>query len=142
MAETLKQTKLKPALIKALTESLGNIALACKKLEISRQTYYNILKEDLNFVKEVNEIQETALDFVESKLMKAIEKGNITAIIYFLNNKGRMRGYSYGISDTRISIRNEAPRSETENLNAALELIQKIKSAKPQMKLIKADNIA
>jgi len=49
---------------------------------------YPSLKEVLS------EAREIALDHVESKLMKAIDDGNLTAIIFFLKTQGKSRGYS------------------------------------------------
>ena len=34
------------------------------------------------------------MDFVESKLYTLIKEGNANAIFYYLNNKGKSRGYS------------------------------------------------
>ena len=42
----------------------------------------------------LTEARENTLDFVESKLMKAIDDGNLTAIIFFLKTRGKSRGYS------------------------------------------------
>ena len=49
---------------------------------------YPSLKEVLS------DAREDALDLAESKLMKAIDDGNITAIIFFLKTRGKSRGYS------------------------------------------------
>ena len=38
--------------------------------------------------------RETAIDHVESKLMGAIDDGNVTAIIFFLKTQGKSRGYT------------------------------------------------
>jgi hypothetical protein len=38
--------------------------------------------------------RETAIDHVESKLMGAIDDGNVTAIIFFLKTRGKSRGYT------------------------------------------------
>ena len=37
--------------------------------------------------------KEAILDFAESKLKQEINDGNITAIIFFLKTKGKIRGY-------------------------------------------------
>ena len=42
----------------------------------------------------LTEAREDTLDFVESKLMKAIDDGNVTAMIFFLKTRGKSRGYS------------------------------------------------
>ncbi|MEF2920033.1 MAG: hypothetical protein U0O22_06120, partial [Acutalibacteraceae bacterium] len=42
---------------------------------------------------QVDEINEATLDFVESKLLENIKKGEVTSIIFYLKTKGRNRGY-------------------------------------------------
>ena len=72
---------------------MGNVTLACKNVGIARSTYYDWLDKDLQFKKDVEEICEVQLDFVESKLFNAIDKENITAIIFYMKCKGKHRGY-------------------------------------------------
>ncbi len=90
-----------------LKQSRGIITSACESVDMSRQTYYNWLKDDEDFRIAVDEIQESMIDFVESKLMQKINgieiqsaKGEIfevppsdTAIIFYLKTKGKKRGY-------------------------------------------------
>ena len=83
----------KKALLEALNKSMGNVTLACKNVGIARSTYYDWLEKDLQFKKDVDEICEVQLDFVESKLFNAIDKENITAIIFYMKCKGKNRGY-------------------------------------------------
>ena len=64
----------KKAIIDALEKSLGVVTTACKKVGIGRTTFYGWLKEDLEFAKEVEDIQNIALDFVESKLFDVNER--------------------------------------------------------------------
>jgi transposase-like protein len=83
----------KKQLIECLKKSKGIVADACKSTGISRGTFYNWCKEDAEFNEEVNQINEETLDFVESKLLENINKGEVTSIIFYLKTKGRNRGY-------------------------------------------------
>jgi hypothetical protein len=47
----------------------------------------------MKFKKEVDDIQNVALDFAESQLHKQIQEGNTTATIFLLKTKGKKRGY-------------------------------------------------
>lgn len=85
----------KQAMLEALKSSLGNISIACEKVGISRQGYYNWLEQDKDFKFEIDNlsIEERALDFVEGKLFEQIKNGDRTCIIFFLKTKGKKRGY-------------------------------------------------
>lgn len=82
----------KKALIEALEKSLGVVTSACRQAEVGRTTFYEYLK-DLDFKKQVDEIQDVALDFAESQLHKQIQGGNTAATIFLLKTKGKKRGY-------------------------------------------------
>jgi hypothetical protein len=66
------------------------IKTACEKAGIGRATFYRWLEEDEKFKRDI----ESALrdgrlltnDTAESKLLEAIEAGNMTALIYWLKN--------------------------------------------------------
>ena len=88
----MRQTK-KQKLLKALEESHGVVTNACRKAGISRAQYYRYLQQDEKFAQAVEEIQEAAIDFVESQLFKQIKEGNITGQIFYLKTKGKHRGY-------------------------------------------------
>ena len=91
-SDTLKGGS-KAALLAALEQTLGIVTAACKLAGISRSTFYEWMKSDIDFALAVEEIENIALDFAESKLHGAIAKGNIAAIIFYLKTKGRDRGY-------------------------------------------------
>ena len=78
--------------IKALESTLGNITGACAKARVSRQTYYNWMKNQ-EFADEVDAVNEANLDYAESKLLSLIRQENPTAIIFYLKTKGKKRGY-------------------------------------------------
>ena len=83
----------KESLLKSLEKSLGVVTLACKRSDIPRSTYYKWLKEDPQFYKDVKEIENVALDFVESQLHKQIQDNSTSATIFYLKTKGKKRGY-------------------------------------------------
>lgn len=83
----------KKAMIDALEKSLGVVTTACKNVGIGRTTFYEWMKDDEQFEKEVNEIQNIALDFAESQLHKQIGDGSTAATIFYLKTKGKKRGY-------------------------------------------------
>lgn len=79
--------------LEALENSAGIVSTACKKMKISRQTYYNWKKKNEKFAEGVEEIKEGVIDFAESMLLQKIKEGDTTSIIFFLKTKGRHRGY-------------------------------------------------
>lgn len=58
----------KKAMIEALNKNLGVITLACKEVGICRQTHYDWYKEDEQYRKAVDDVENTALDFAEFRL--------------------------------------------------------------------------
>jgi len=83
----------KKAILEALEKSLGIVTTACKKVGVGRTQYYNWLKDDTEFAKAVDDIQNIALDYAESKLHEQIGDGNTSATIFYLKTKGKKRGY-------------------------------------------------
>lgn len=83
----------KDAMIKALEKTLGVVTTACTLAKCSRTQHYVWLEEDAEYRKRVEDLENVALDFGETKLHKNIEKGDTTAIIFFLKTKGKRRGY-------------------------------------------------
>lgn len=80
--------------LRALESGYGIILTACEAVGISRTTYYKWMKEDADFREKVSDINEGQIDFVESKLIKAISANDTTAIIFYLKTKGKSRGYT------------------------------------------------
>ena len=83
----------KESLLKALEQSLGVVTVACREANIPRSTYYKWLKEDQVFAEQVQDIENVALDFAESKLHNQIDENNTSATIFYLKTKGKSRGY-------------------------------------------------
>lgn len=83
----------KKAIIEALEKSLGVVTTACKIVGVGRTTFYGWMKEDEVFAERVEDIQNIALDFVESKLFENIKDGKTSEMIFYLKTKGKNRGY-------------------------------------------------
>lgn len=74
----------------SLLEKNPIIGFACKKIDISRSTFYRWQKEDPKF----KELSQKAIlngkfeinDFAESQLVNLIKEKNVSAIIYWLKN--------------------------------------------------------
>ena len=91
----------KEKLLEALKETQGLIYHACKKAgNISRSTYYRYMKEDKEFAKAVEDIQQAQIDYVEGQLIKNISDGKETSIIFYLKSKARDRGYAEKVDIT------------------------------------------
>lgn len=88
-----KTEKQKEDLIQAYKSTMGNVSLAVEKVGLSRTTFYNYMKEDEEFRKACNDIDERNLDFAESQLLKQIRDDNTTSLIFYLKTKGKNRGY-------------------------------------------------
>jgi len=86
---------LKKSFIDVYGKTFGNVSQTCKKLEISRQSYYNWIQNDPKFAQAIKEVepQEVFLDFIENKLVERINEGDTTAIIFALKTQGKKRGY-------------------------------------------------
>lgn len=93
MAKVNKSLHTKKKLIEALESSLGVVTEACQTAGVSRTIFYRYYNEDPEFKKQVDEMSEVALDFVESQHYKQIKQGNSSNIIFHLKTKGRKRGY-------------------------------------------------
>lgn len=83
----------KKKMLAALEKTLGVVTSAVKIVGINRSTHYDWMKDDEWYAKEVNSLQDVALDFAESKLFKSIENGSDACTIFYLKTKGKHRGY-------------------------------------------------
>lgn len=103
---TLTTADNKKALIEALKQSLGVVTTACENIGITRQTYYYWLKNDDEFRREVEDLENITLDFAESQLHQQIKDGSVAATIFYLKTKGKKRGY---IEKSELDVTNKNP---------------------------------
>lgn len=83
----------KEKFIQQLRDTRGIIKSACDATGIHRSTYYRWYDSDEAFKDAVDIVKEEQIDFVEEKLLKLIEKGNVLATIFYLKTKGKEHGY-------------------------------------------------
>jgi len=80
-------------IIDALQRNGGVIIATAKALNINRVTLWKWLKKYPVLKDAQIQAEESMIDMAESKLFQAVNKGNLTAIIFTLKTKGRNRGY-------------------------------------------------
>mgnify|MGYP006102158355 FL=1 len=83
----------KNKMLKALEQYYGIVTTASQSVGISRITHYRWLEEDAEYKSKVQDIKNSAIDFVESKLFDCIKGEKETSIIFYLKTIGKSRGY-------------------------------------------------
>lgn len=70
-----------------------NIHATCEAMKISRMTYYRWREKSQAFCERLDAVREAQRDWGESKLIEAIDKGDIPSLHFFLRTQCRDRGY-------------------------------------------------
>lgn len=104
--------QMKRVFLDALSKSLGVVTQACQVTGVGRTTHYAWMRQDPDYARAVEAIEEEAVDFGESKLLQLIngvtvekkgrdgeavvykDKPDVAAVIFFLKTKGKRRGYT------------------------------------------------
>lgn len=87
------KVKNKKKFLAALAKSLGIVTTAAKLCGLNYGTHRNYKRDDMEYRRAVEEIDEMVLDYGESKLLELIKDKNVAAVIFFLKTKGKKRGY-------------------------------------------------
>lgn len=82
------------AFLKALEKSLGVVGAAQKLINVSRNLHTQWLREYPDYREQVEQINDSALDFVEARLYSLIKQGDVPSTIFYMKTKGRGRGYA------------------------------------------------
>ena len=82
----------KDKFLEVFASKMGNVIKACEAASISRQTFYDWIK-DKDFANKVEEVKEGLLDFAEHQLLSNIKEGKTAEILFYLKTKGKKRGY-------------------------------------------------
>ena len=92
-------------IVKAIENTGGIITDVCAKLKCSRPTFYNYMAMFPEIKEALDEEKEKVLDMTEGTLFKLIQNGDSTAIFYYLNNKGKARGYGARPEDEKKKLK-------------------------------------
>jgi hypothetical protein len=104
--EVIRGTK--DAMLFALERTRGIVSPACRHAGISRDTHYRWLREDEQYLENVEDMKNVAHDFVESKLLQLINGVAVmgsdgktiyqrppdnASVIFYLKTQCKHRGY-------------------------------------------------
>jgi len=89
----LTTTKKKKLFLKGFFQAVGNISSLCKKVGISRDTYYYWMENDPKFKKETKMQEEALKDWAESQQFILMQNLDGPSIRHYLNAKAKDRGY-------------------------------------------------
>lgn len=78
----------------AIKKGKGILSAAATALGCVRQTVAAYIERYPTVKAAYEDAKESTIDFVESRLLKNIEGGDTTAIIFFLKTQGKARGYT------------------------------------------------
>ena len=105
----------------ALGKSAGMITTAAAALGCHTSAIYRRLDRSPSLRAVLGETRERSLDLAESRLLEAIDRGELTAIIFYLKTLGKRRGYTEKIE---VDVRQieEAIVAELERITEEREL--------------------
>jgi len=87
-------------MIDAIEKSRGFASKAADILGVSRSTFYRYLNQYATAKQALEDTREKRHDYVENALLKAVDGGNITAIIFYLKTQCKNRGYVERVEHT------------------------------------------
>ncbi len=99
--------------LKAFSKKGCNHSATADALNITRATLWKWRKEDPELDEMMTDAEESLIDFSESKLMEAIQEGNLTATIFHLKTKGKSRGYVEG-QEIKATVATTKPMTQEE----------------------------
>jgi hypothetical protein len=82
------------AIREAIKGSRGIKVAICARLECTRQTLDNYLKQYPELAQAFNEERENIIDMAETQLLKAVNGGDMRAVLFVLETMGKDRGWS------------------------------------------------
>ena len=127
MTPIKKKEDKKAEFIQAYELSGGNVSVSCKKVLISRETYYRWCRDDKEFNSKCREVDESLLDLAETMLMKAIKDGKTAELIFFLKTKGKLRGY---VERSEVDVKESKPDFSNYSTEELIGLLDKAENNK------------
>jgi len=90
------RAKRKANFLNAYYQNRCNVSETCRQIGIDRKTYYSWIEEDPDFLGKAEEVEESMIDWVESRLQKLMGGTGmpaVSAVTFYLKTKGKKRGY-------------------------------------------------
>ena len=112
--------------LQALDLASLNVSVACKKISISRNTFYLWVKDYPEFKQAVEDQKEADKDFVETQIRRQILEGNTTMLIFYAKTQMKDRGY---IEKSEIGVSGDG--TFVEMMRAASERFNKDETPTP-----------
>lgn len=124
--ERLSTTKRKAAFLEALERSLGIKTPALKACgNLSPETVRQWCEKDPAFARKMESINAVCGDFVETKLLEKVKKGDTTAIIFYCKTKLKERGYTERREITGADGKDIFANKTDEELTSTIEELQR-----------------
>jgi transposase-like protein len=90
----IAKTKCKKAdVLAACQGSMGICEAVCRKLGVTRRTLLKYRQRWPEVQEALDEEREAGLDYAENKLIQLVQSGDFRAIAFYLERKGRDRGW-------------------------------------------------
>ena len=105
--------------LKLYPGNLYNITQTAKDIGVSRRVIYQWLETDEDFQETMNDMKESRLDAVESKLFEKAVSGDIISCIFFLKCQGKARGYVEQPNKQYLEI-SQGPKFDKSQLDAVV----------------------
>lgn len=83
----------KKRMLAALEKHMNVVLYACKETGIARRTHYNWMNEDPDYRAAVEDINQGCGDFLERKMLEAVEEKQPAVMIFMAKTKWKSRGY-------------------------------------------------
>lgn len=139
MASTGKKKKKKPGrkwtveeYAAAIRKAQGFTSVAAELLGVTVRAVNKRVQTSKMLQDVMKECREFVLDVAESKLFKAIQDGKMMAVMYYLNNQGKARGYGrkwwddgMTVGDGKVEVKwieGKPARGEEEDEEADIDL--------------------
>ncbi|OHV87921.1 hypothetical protein ORS3428_03850 [Mesorhizobium sp. ORS 3428] len=87
-------------MVDALRAHAGIKTAAAAALKVGKTTLYAFLKAHPNVMEAAADVDEEILDIAESQVVKAIREGDLPTVRWFLELKGKDRGYVRRVENT------------------------------------------
>ncbi len=124
--------KQKKNFLAALEKSLGVVTVASETSGISASNHYDWLKSDEQYKGDVKLVGERAIDFAETALFTNIKKRKERSINFFLDRRGRARGYGKTLDVTskgdKLGEELDYSKLSTEELKNLQKIHKKLRS--------------